>query len=91
MKTEDFCKSLDFMKLGQAVNHENWQGAASILCRMQRRSAEMDEDLFGRNFSALRQCLLHKDQTAAKSVLAVIAAKRAKIWNGQERAEQEDE
>lgn len=87
METKEFCRSLDFMKLGQAIHHKNWQVAASVLQRLQKQSMEMGDDIFGRNFTALRQCLLHKDQIAAKNALAIIIAKRTKILNSREGIE----
>ena len=88
MEIIDFCKSLDFMKLGQAVNHNNWRTAFSVLQRMQKQYEETGEDLFGRSFVNLRQCLLQKDQRAAKNALAAVIAKRTQILN---RQKQEDE
>ena len=63
MEITDFCKSLDFMKLGQAINHNNWRAASSVLQRMQK------------------QCLLHRDQLAAKNALAGVIARRTQILN----------
>lgn len=40
MEITDFCKSLDFMKLGQAINHNNWRAASSVLQRMQKQYEE---------------------------------------------------
>ncbi|HBA69405.1 MAG TPA: hypothetical protein DCZ40_08625 [Lachnospiraceae bacterium] len=87
MEITDFCKSLDFMKLGQAINRQNWQIALNTVQRMQRQSAETGDPIFDKNFTNLRHCLLHKDQLAAKNVLAVVIAKRAQILNHQEREE----
>lgn len=81
METIDFCKSLDFMKLGQAINRGNWQIAASTLQRMQRQAAEAGCDTFDCNFIQLRQCLMRKEQLAAKNILALIIAKRTQILN----------
>lgn len=81
METIDFCKSLDFMKLGQAINRGNWQIAASTLQRMQRQAAEAGCDTFGRNFIQLKQCLMRKEQLAAKNILALIIARRTQILN----------
>jgi hypothetical protein len=81
MEMIDFCKSLDFMKLGQAINRQNWQIAAGTLQRMQRQAAETGCDVFDRNFIQLKQCLMHKEQLAAKNILTLIIAKRAQILN----------
>lgn len=81
METTDFCKSLDFMKLGQAINRQNWQIAVSTLQRMQKQAKETGCDAFDRNFIQLKQCLMHKEQLAAKNILALIIAKRTQILN----------
>lgn len=83
MEVIDFCKSLDFMKLGQAINHQNWRMAIGTLQRMQKQAKEMGYDKFDRNFVGLRQCLMRKDQLAAKNILAAIIAKRTQILNGE--------
>lgn len=85
MEITDFCKSLDFMKLGQAIHHENWRAASSVLQRMQKQYEETGEEVFGRSFSNLRQCLLHRDQLAAKNALAGMVARRTQILNRQKQ------
>ena len=76
-----YCKSIDFMKIGQAVEHGNWQAAINALQRLQKRASEIGYDVFDRNYTNLRQCLLHREQRAAKDALAVIIAKRVRILN----------
>lgn len=85
MEITDFCKSPDFMKLGQAVHHNNWRAAFSVLQRMQQQYGETGEEVFGRSFVNLRQCLLHKDQQAAKNALAVVIARRTQILNNRKQ------
>lgn len=85
MEIVDFCKSPDFMKLGQAIHHKNWRAAFSVLQRLQKQYEETGEELFGRSFVNLRQCLLRKDRQAAKSALAVVIARRTRILNGQKQ------
>lgn len=69
------------MKIGQAVEHGNWQAALNALQRLQRQAAEIGYDAFDRNYTNLRQCLLHREQRAAKDALAVIITKRVQVLN----------
>lgn len=89
MEITDFCKSLDFMKLGQAINHNNWRTAVIVLQRMQKQYAETGDSRFDRSFVNLRQCLLHRDQLAAKNALAGVIARRTQILNHQEQENRE--
>ncbi|MBD5457828.1 MAG: hypothetical protein HDR27_04560 [Lachnospiraceae bacterium] len=85
----EFLKSYDFMKLGQAVNHKNWQVAAMTVQRMQSRIKELELDMFERQFMGIRQCILHKNDKQAKDILALVMAKRAqflKVYDNQERS-----
>lgn len=85
----EFLKSYDFMKLGQAVNHKNWQVAAMTVQRMQSRIKELELDVFERQFTGIRQCILHKNDKQAKDILALVMAKRAqflKAYDSQERS-----
>lgn len=76
-----FLKSYDFMKLGQAVNHGNWQVAMMTLQRMQKKTQELEFDMFERQFMNIRQCIIHKQGKQAKDILALIMAKRAQLLN----------
>lgn len=76
-----FFKSLDFMKLGQAVNRGQWQSAAMTVRRMDLRAKEIGLSEFERNFTGIRQCINRKDIQEAKQILAVVINKRAKYLN----------
>lgn len=69
------------MKLGQAVNHRNWQVAAMTVQRMQRSAKELNLDSFDRQLTNIRQCILRKQDRQAKDILAVMMAKRAQMLN----------
>lgn len=89
-KTEaelSFLQSYDFVKLGQAVNHQNWQVAAMTVQRMQKNAQELGFDTFVRQLANIRQCVLHKQARQAKDVMAVMMAKRAQMLN--QRMQQE--
>ena len=77
----DFLKSLDFMKLGQAINRGLWQSAAMTIRRLDMKAKEAGMSDFERNFTGIRQCINRKDANEAKQILAVVINKRAKHLN----------
>ena len=77
----EFLKSLDFMKLGQAINREQWQAAAMTMRRLDMKAKEVGMLEFERNFTGIRQCINRKDVAEAKQILAVVMNKRAKYLN----------
>ena len=77
----DFLKSLDFMRLGQALNREQWQAAAMTIRRMDMKAKEVGITDFERNFTGIRQCINRKDGNEAKQILAVVINRRAKYLN----------
>lgn len=76
-----FFKSLDFMKLGQAINRGQWQSAAMTIRRLDMKAKEAGIQDFERNFTGIRQCINRKDMSEAKQILAVVVNKRAKHLN----------
>ena len=76
-----FLKSLDFMKLGQAINRGQWQSAAMTIRRLDMKAKEVGMQEFERNFTGIRQSINRKDGTEAKQILAVVVNKRAKHLN----------
>lgn len=76
-----FLRSYDFMKLGQALNRENWQIAMMTLQRMQKKTQELEFHVFDRQFMNIRQCIVHKQGKSAKDILALMMAKRAQLLN----------
>ena len=81
-----FLKSYDFMKLGQAIEHGNWQVAAMTTQRMQKKAQELEMDMFVRQLTNIRQCIMHKQGKAAKDVLALMVARRAQMLNNIEKS-----
>ena len=77
----EYFKSLDFMKLGQAINREQWQAAAMTIRRLDMKAKEVGINDFERNFTGIRQCINRKDSNEAKQILAVVVNKRAKHLN----------
>lgn len=77
----EYFKSLDFMKLGQAINREQWQAASMTIRRLDMRAKEVGINDFERNFIGIRQCINRKDSNEAKQILAAVINKRAKHLN----------
>lgn len=77
----EFLKSNSFMKLGQAIEHGNWQVAAMTVGRMQKTVSELGLDMFEKQLAGIRQCIIHKQGKQAKDILALVVAKRAKMLN----------
>ena len=77
----EYLKSLDFMRLGQAINREQWQAAAMTIRRLDMKAKEVGMTDFERNFTGIRQCINRKDGKEAKQILAVVVNKRAKYLN----------
>jgi hypothetical protein len=80
-KKLEFYKSLDFMKLGQAINRGNWQVAAMTIRRMEMNAKNAEITEFAQQFVGVRQCINRKDSIGAKQVLANMVAKRARFLN----------
>ena len=76
-----FLKSLDFMKLGQAINRGQWQSAAMTIRRLDMKAKEVGMNDFERNFTGIRQCINRKDGNEAKQILALVINRRAKYLN----------
>ena len=77
----DYLKSMDFMRLGQAINREQWQAAAMTIRRLDMKAKEIGMNDFERNFTGIRQCINRRDGNEAKQILAVVINKRAKYLN----------
>ncbi len=77
----EFLKCIDFMRLGQAINHKQWQSAAMIVRRLDTIAREAGMEDFERNFTGIRQSINRKDIYEAKQILAIVVNKRAKYLN----------
>jgi len=74
-----FINSLDFMKLGQAIDHEQWQAAAMIVRRMDMQAKQAGLTGFDRQFTGIRQCINRKEKAQAKQVLSIVISKRVQM------------
>ena len=75
----NFLHSYDFMKLGQAINKNQWQIAAMTIQRMSKQAKELGLDEFDRPFTGLRQAINRREVVGAKQALAVIISKRVRL------------
>ena len=64
----EYLKSLDFMRLGQAINREQWQAAAMTIRRLDMKAKEVGMTDFERNFTGIRQCINRKDGNEAQAL-----------------------
>ncbi len=78
---ENYIKSPNFMRIGQAINKGQWQSAAMISGRLSRQAKELGLDNFERNFTGLRQSINRKNTPDAKQNLAIIINKRVQLLN----------
>ena len=83
MEKKDFYKSLDFMKLGQAIQKQNWQIASLTVRRMENMAKDLEIAEFEKNFASLRQCINRREKNSAQQVLSIMVNKRAAYLNGQ--------
>lgn len=74
-----FLKSLDFMKLGQAVSHNRWESAAMIIRRMDNTAKELGLVCMERPITGLRQSVNRKNMADAKQILAGLISKRVQL------------
>lgn len=86
-KQLQFLKSLDFMKLGQAINHGQWQSAAMIVRRLDNFAHEAGFNDFERAFTGIRQSINRKDIYEAKQIMANVVNKRVKYLNDMKNRE----
>ena len=78
-KQKAFIQSLDFMRLGQAINRGQWQSAAMIIQRMDRNAKDAGLTDFERQFTGIRQCINRRNANEAKQILALVVNKRVKL------------
>ena len=80
-ETYEFIKSMDFMRIGQAVSHGKWQSAHMALQRLMQKATECDCRDFDRQFAGLKYAIQRKDIGEARQILSLIVNKRAQFWN----------
>lgn len=76
-----FIKSLDFLRLGQAINHKNWQAAGMTVKRMEKNAKECGMDEFGKWFMGIKQCVAGGNREEALSIMTLVTNKRVQYMN----------
>ena len=69
------------MRLGQAIDHKQWQSASMIVRRLDDMAREAGINDFERAFTGIRQSVNRKDMAEAKQILSIVVNKRAKYLN----------
>ena len=74
-----FIKSYDFMRIGQAVSHGQWQSAAMTIRRMEIKARELELTEFARPLAGLKQAIMRREEAQAKQILSLVVAKRVQL------------
>ena len=80
-KLKDFLYSKDFMKLGQAINHEHWEAAHMALRRLDLNARPLKLDFVTRNIPAIRNGITSRNRQQALDALARITQRRVQLMN----------
>lgn len=84
-----FLKGMDFLRLGQNIQKQNWQAVMMGLRRMQKSCAELELKEFDRYFIQLRDAAAHRNVNVCKQIMAQIVAKRVQLLKQQSGEEQQ--
>lgn len=74
-----FIKGQDFLRLGQAISHHQWQAAAMTVRRMEQQVKKPGLEGFARPLAGIRQAIMRKDEREAKQIMANITARRVQL------------
>lgn len=74
-----FIKSMDFMRIGQAVSRKQWSSAMMTLRRMSQKAKELGIKNMEMLFLRLRKEIGEKNIVAVKNTLALLTQKRVQI------------
>lgn len=88
MTKEEFLNGPEFMKIGKALQSENWSMAGACIAKLQKNAKEAGMTDFERPLSALRSCIVARQQLPAKNALASVIAKRVQYRNQKDFSEQ---
>lgn len=91
MTEEEFLKSYDFMKLGQSIEHGNWQVAGMTAARIQKNSKEAGVTAFDRSLIMIKQCIATRKKTEAQNALAGMITKRVSMLDKYKQNEEKGE
>jgi len=76
-----FLKSLDFLKLGQSIQHENWQVVLMCTKRMENGAKECGMEEFLHWFTGIRQCAFQRNKASALQLMTLVTGKRVQYLN----------
>ena len=75
------------MKLGQAIEHGNWQVAGMTAKKLQDNAVLSGVTDFDRSLVMLKQCIAGRKKTEALNALAGVVAKRVSMINALDKKE----
>ncbi len=78
---KSFIHSYEFMQLGQAINHKQWQVAGIKVQKMSVKAKKMGMIGWEMLFTGIRQNIAHKNEKEALQILSVMTTKRVKLLN----------
>lgn len=74
-----FVRSLEFMRLGQAISHKQWQAAAMKATKLTKEVQRLGITGFERPMTGVRQNVNRKNGEEALQALSLIINKRVKM------------
>lgn len=80
-EVDKFFHSLDFMRLGQAVSHGQWQSAGMKVMKMSAKAKSLGCVGMERQFTGIRGAINRRNSEEALHFLALIITKRVRIVN----------
>ena len=83
----EFLKSYDFLKLGENINHGNYQAAYMAASRMQKNAKEAGISIFDRQLISIKQCINARQKNEALNILTLMTNKRVQLLNNLSKSE----
>ena len=87
-----FLRSYDFLRIGQAISHQNWTSAGMCVQKLQKQAMNLELKDFERLFGNLKLAVAHREKKTALDILAQITARRVaalnRLGNEQKSAEE---
>lgn len=87
---ERFLRSYDFMRLGQGINHGQWNAAQMRSAGMNRMAMKLGLVSWSRQLQGIRQAAAAKNGEEAKQLLALIISRRVKLMETLEQIRDEN-
>lgn len=76
---KDFIRSYEFMRLGQSINHKQWQAAGMKIQKMSAKAKGLGMTGWDLLFTGLRQNIARKNENEALQIMATVITKRVKL------------